>query len=281
MSESSRDIEAPRGVGKVITRIGQAVIDAVCFVGGMSLMFWDMMGWIVRWIFVPKVKVSRKGLFYQMVRVGIRSVPIVMIVQLFIGIILALQMAPTLGDYGQQDKVANIVGIAVFRELGPLISAIVLSGFAGASIAAELGTMVTAEEIEALEATALNPVRFLVVPRVLATVFMIICLVVLADVMGILGGFLTGVGVLDIPAQLYRANSLEALKIKDFLTGLVKAGVFGLLIGLIACYQGLTVKPWEGPEGVGRATTQTVVRCIVALIGADCVFTVLFYVFGV
>src|SRR3989440_6745608 len=123
-----------------------------------------------------------------MVRVGVRSIPIVMLVLFCIGSILALQMAPVLKEYGAVEQTANIISIAVFRELGPLVSAIVLTGFAGASIAAEIGTMVVSEEVEALEAQAISPVRFLVLPRVLATMVMMVCLAVVGDLMGAVGG---------------------------------------------------------------------------------------------
>jgi phospholipid/cholesterol/gamma-HCH transport system permease protein len=212
-----------------------------------------------------------------MVRVGVRSIPIIILVQTFIGIILALQLAPTMQDYGSIEKIAVIVGIAMFRELGPLLSAVVLSGFAGASIAAELGAMVEAEEIKALRAHALNPIRFLVVPRCVATVIMLVGLTLVADVVGVLGGLLTAWGVLDVPVQIYLDQTYLAVVYRDVFTGLVKAGVFGLEIAMIGCYEGLNVH--GGAEGVGRATTATVVKSIVALIATDCVFTTVFYMF--
>jgi phospholipid/cholesterol/gamma-HCH transport system permease protein len=229
-------------------------------------------------LFTPKVKLGRTALVSQMVRVGVRSLPIIVLVQTFIGIILALQMAPTLKQYGSLERVADIVAIAMFRELGPLLSAVVLSGYAGASIAAEIGAMVESEEIKALRAHALNPIRFLVVPRFLATVIMLVGLTVVADVVGVLGGLLTSWAVLDVRPQLYLENTRLALVYKDFLTGLLKAGVFGMLISMIACYEGLNVR--GGAEGVGRGTTNTVVKSIVALIATDCVFTAVFFLFG-
>src|SRR5213078_3962952 len=128
------------------------------------------------------------NLWAQMVRVGVKSIPIVSLVLFCIGAILALQMAPILRTFGVLDRVADIISLAIFRELGPLVAAIVLTGFAGASIAAEMGTMVVSEEIEALEAHAINPIRFLVVPRVLATAVMMVCLAVVADLVGMSGG---------------------------------------------------------------------------------------------
>jgi len=196
-----------------------------------------------------------------------------------IGMILPLQMFPKLDEFGQAEQIATINAIAGFRELGPLMTAIVLCGFAGASIAAELGTMVTSEEIEALKASALNPVRFLVVPRMFATVIMSVMLTVIADAVMVASGMLTSYK-LGIDFDTYFQLSFEAVDVSGFATGLVKAGVFGLLIGLIACFLGLSVKPWQGSEGVGRATTNTVVYCIVAIIAADAVFTLIFYSYG-
>lgn len=250
----------------------------VRYLGGVGYLLYDTSAWIRRSLFSREVKLGRPALASQMVRVGVRSIPIIVLVQTFIGIILALQMAPTLQAYGSLDRIANIIGIAMFRELGPLLSAIVLSGYAGASIAAEIGAMVEAEEIKALRAHGLNPVHFLVVPRLLATVIMLIGLAVLADVVGVFGGLMTSWLVLDINPNVYLFNTQQALIYRDFWTGLIKAGVFGGLISMIACYEGLSVS--GGAEGVGRATTSTVVKSIVALIATDCVFTGMFYLFG-
>ncbi|MFH1748090.1 MAG: ABC transporter permease [Planctomycetota bacterium] len=223
-------------------------------------------------------RIRLSAFVHQMVRVGVRSIPIIVLVQIFIGIILALNLAPTLQDYGQLERVADVVAIAVFRELGPLISAIILSGFAGASIAAELGAMVEGEEIKALRAHALDPIRFLVVPRICATTVMLVGLTALADVVGVFGGFLTATFVLDVGPRLYFDLTQAALEWGDYFTGLFKAGVFGAIIASLACYEGLNVR--GGAEGVGRATTTTVVKSIVALIGADMVFTAVFYALG-
>jgi phospholipid/cholesterol/gamma-HCH transport system permease protein len=215
------------------------------------------------------------SLWYQMDRVGVRSIPIVSLVLGCIGAILALQTAPILRDFGQLERVADLVAIAITRELGPLVAAVVLTGFAGAAIAAELGTMVVGEEIEALESHAINPVRFLVVPRVLATIAMTICIAVVADVMGVVGGALVGKFVLGIELDTYISRTLDMVKVRDFLTGLVKAGVFGGLISGIACHLGLGVT--GGALGVGSATTKTVVFTIVALISVDLLFTAAFF----
>lgn len=251
---------------------------AVVYVGGVLRLMGSVGERVARSVALRRPRMRRETLVQQMVRVGVRSVPIIVLVQLFIGVILTLNMAPTLESYGQIDAVANIVAIAVFRELGALITAIVLSGYAGASIAAELGTMVEGEEIKALRAHALDPIRFLVAPRVLATSIMMVALTILADAVGVFGGFLTGVVVLDLSAQTYIDNTRAILTNRDYLTGLMKAGVFGVIIAALASYEGLNVR--GGAAGVGRATTSTVVKSIVSLIGADMLFTAVFYRLG-
>jgi phospholipid/cholesterol/gamma-HCH transport system permease protein len=187
-------------------------------------------------------------------------------------------MAPILRQYGAANRVADIIAIAVGRELGPLVSAIVLTGFAGASIAAELGTMVVSEEIEALEAQAIDPVRFLVVPRMLATTIMMVCISVVGDLAGGLGGMTTANFFFGVSPTMYVHHSFDALVLKDFITGLVKASVFGLVISALACRLGLAVQ--GGAQGVGAATTRTVVLTIVGLIFVDLIFTAVFYYLG-
>ena len=248
-------------------------------IGGIFLLLCQSSYNMVKGLFIPGLRISQEALFLQMVRVGVKAIPIVILVQIAIGMILPLQMFPKLDEFGQSEQIATINAIAAFRELGPLMTAIVLCGFAGASIAAELGTMVTTEEIEALVASALNPVRFLVIPRLLATVLMTVMLTIIADVVMTGSGMFTGI-LLGIDGDTYFKLTTEAVDMAGFLTGLVKAAVFCLLVALIACFLGLSVKPWEGSNGVGNATTKTVVYGIVAIIGADVIFTLIFYSYG-
>jgi len=262
-----------------ITLIGAFALGFLEFIGGLGYLILDTIvasrqalfsrrGWRFSW----------QNLWQQMNRVGVKSIPIVSLVMLCIGAILALQMAPILRDFGEVHLVANIISIAVFRELGPLVSAVVLTGFAGASIAAEMGTMVVSEEIEALEAEAIDPIRFLVVPRVFATTVMMVCIAVVGDLMGVFGGMFTSSFFLGINRTQYLSRTFEQIKMKDFVTGLYKAGVFGMLISSLACYLGLGVT--GGAQGVGVATTRTVVLTIVALIFVDLMFTAAFYYLG-
>ncbi len=255
--------------------IGQRALEAVEQTGAVANLLREVIRWIWRSIVRPKVRIGRPNVIAQLVRVGVRSVFIVSLVSGCVGLILVLQMAPPLDDFGRKDLAANILGVAVLRELGPLIAAIVLTGFAGAAIAAELGTMVVGEEIEALEAQALNPVRFLVVPRVLATILGLIVLSVISNVVALAAGYGIAITVVGIPGQTFVDNLLEQAKPVDFITGMLKSVVFGLLIGLIACTNGLRVT--GGAAGVGQATTKTVVQSIVCIVIADLIFTVVFF----
>ncbi len=220
-------------------------------------------------------RLSWANLWEQMVRVGVKSIPIVSLVVFCIGAILALQMAPVLRTYGQTDKVANVIGVAIFRELGPLMAAIVLSGYAGASIAAEVGAMVVSEEIEAMETMAISPIRFLVLPRVLATTIMLVCLAALADLMGMLGGMLiSNIFHQHRPHQI-RPQHLPTPSPHRLLHRPDQGG------RLWPDYQLPRVLPGPGREGgatgVGQATTRTVVLTIVCLIAVDLLFTATFY----
>lgn len=268
----------PQLLGATVRLIFEGIARFIEYVGGVAGLQLRVIQRVLRAITGRGARIRIAHLLEQSFRFGVRSIPIVMIVEAFIGLILALNLAPTLERYGQIQNVATVVAIGIMRELGPLITAVLLSGFAGASIAAELGAMVEGEEIKALRAHALDPIRFLVVPRVIATAVMTVGLVVLADACGIAGGLFTGVAILDISPSLYLDITQSAVGPKDYLTGLSKAFVFGAIIAGIASYEGLNVR--GGAEGVGRATTTTVVKSIVALIGTDCVFTIVFYSLG-
>ena len=263
-------------VTRLLERIGAQGEGFVAYLGGLGYLTLDTAKHTgLGILFKPRIKADET--FFQMVRLGVRAIPIIFLVQIFVGMILALQLAPVLADYGQLDKVATVVSIAVFRELGPLISAVVLTGFAGAAIAAELGTMVVGEEIAALTTSAVNPIRFLVVPRVIACILMTVALTVLADIVGAIGGGLVDRFILMRDSWEYYHTTIDSLQAKDFVTGLIKSGIFGFLIAMIACYEGLGVR--GGAEGVGRATTQSVVLAIFLIIAADCAFTTVFYFF--
>lgn len=258
--------------------VGARTLGVLEHIGEIFFLLLDALHWVWRAVRNRRVRLGRAAMVSQLVRVGVRSLFIISLVSACVGLILTLQMAPPLEAWGQKQAVSRIVGVAVFRELGPLIAAVVLTGFAGAAIAAEIGTMVVGEEIEALEAHALNPVRFLVVPRVFATLVSMTVIAVFADAVSIASSLIGSMLALDISYASYKANLLEQVKLVDFLTGIGKAAIFGLLIGIIACGNGLKVS--GGASGVGRATTNTVVESVVAIIVADLMFTAIFYALG-
>ncbi len=261
-----------------IAIVGRRAIGVFDHTGDVFYLLTDTVKWFLRGLFSRKYRLGKSAIVSQVVRVGVESIFIVSLVSGAVGLILALQLSPPLDDFGQRDKVANIISVAVLRELGPLIGAIVLTGFAGASIAAEIGTMVVSEEIEALEASALNPIRFLVVPRLLASTISMTCLGVISSFCAIVAAMLISITMLGIPYETYMDNMLTQAKQVDFWTGVAKGGVFGTLIGIIACSNGLRVT--GGAAGVGRATTYTVVECVVAIVVADLVFTAIFFALG-
>jgi phospholipid/cholesterol/gamma-HCH transport system permease protein len=256
--------------------LGERALNILDHIGSLVLLFGQAAAWIYRaGRNRKKVRLGWGAIVSQIVRVGARSVFIISLVSACIGLILALQLSPPLDEFGQKELVANIIGVAVLRELGPLIAAVVLTGFAGAAIAAEIGTMVVGEEIEAMEAHALNPIRFLVVPRVAAAIVAMTCLAVIADAVSIGAGLMTAIVALDIPYKTFMTNLLDQVKMVDLATGIGKGSVFGLLIGVIACGNGLQVT--GGAAGVGKATTSTVVESVVAIIISDMIFTAIFY----
>src|SRR5437868_3797814 len=196
-----------------ISSLGGRALGLLEFLGGLGYLLRDTIATARRGLLAKRGRrLGWQNLWAQMVRVGVRSIPIVMLVLFCIGAILALQMAPVLKNYGATNQVPRIISVAMFRELGPLVSAIVLTGFAGASIAAEIGTMVVSEEIEALEAQAINPIRFLVLPRWLATTAMMVCVAVVGDLVGVAGGMFVGHQFLGIGGEQYLRLTFDAVK---------------------------------------------------------------------
>lgn len=211
----------------------------------------------------------------QMEEVGVKSTAIVFLISFLIGVILAFQSAYQMSRLGALDFVGALVGVAVIRELGPLMTALVIAGRVGASFTAEMGTMKVSDEILALETMALNPVKFLITPRFLALLITLPCLTIMADLMGILGGYMIGTTTLGIDSATYINNSLEAMKVKDIATGLIKSGVFAVIIVMVGSYMAFIIE--GGAEKVGQNTRSSVVVSMVLIIVADLLFTSLFY----
>lgn len=213
----------------------------------------------------------------QMDEVGVKSIPIVALVSFVIGIILVLQTAYQLEKFGAVTYAASLASVALTREMAPLLTAIVLAGRVSAAFTAELGTMLVTEEILALEVMAISPIAYLVVPRFIAMIVMLPCLTVLADVIGMMGGYVVGTCAIGIRSQLYIQNTIDALLMKDILSGLVKSVVFAAIIAMVGCYMAFVVR--GGAEGVGRSTMISVVTSLISIILADCLFTAVFYLF--
>jgi phospholipid/cholesterol/gamma-HCH transport system permease protein len=221
-------------------------------------------------------KIRLAATLTQSVRAGYNSLPLVALISLLVGMIIALQSAYQLEQMGAARLVASLVAISITRELAPLLTAIVVAGRFGSAIAAELGTMKVSQEIDALTVMGIDPVSFLVVPRLVALALTLPCLTIFADVIGILGGLVVAVGVLEMGPSGYITLTFDSLVLEDIVTGLVKSLAFAGIIGLVGCHQGL--KTTGGAEEVGHATTAAVVRSIVLIIGADLLVTALFYV---
>lgn len=252
------------------------LLDGLRYLGGLGWLSADAAGAVFAGVLRPRRPgVRAQPVFEQMARVGYHSLGLVCLVQFFIGVVLALQMAYILKKFGVTEYVGTVVGLGMFRELGPLMTAVVMAGYAGAAISAELGTMAVSEEIEALRALAISPVRYLVAPRVLAAAVMIPCVTMIGDFAGVLGGLLTAWGALGVTPGLFVHRLLDGLAVSDVLAGAFKSLVFAVLISLIACREGLGVV--SGAEGVGRAATRSVVYAVVGIIAADCFFTALFH----
>lgn len=258
----------------MVSALGRIVIEYVRWIKDIVFLFFDILFWLFIGPFKGKFA-RRQGIIEQMLFVGLRSVVIVFFVDLFTGMVLAMQTAYQLQKMGATLYVASLVAISLCRELSPVLTALVVAGRAGSAIAAELGTMKVTEQIEALDIMAINPVRFLAVPRFLALFFMLPCLTILGNLCGILGGYLVGTGSLHINPDLYLQTTFKYLELKDIYTGLIKAFVFGIIIAIISCYEGLNTR--GGAEGVGRATTRSVVISFIFIILADCLITAIFY----
>ena len=210
-------------------------------------------------------------------RAGVGSVPLVAMVSFFLGLTMALLTGYQLERFGTERLVPGLVAIAFTRELGPLLTGIMLAARIGAAFTAELGTMQVSEEVEAIEAMGISPLRFLVAPRMLALVSLMPCLSVISSVAAIIATSLISRAYFNIAWVYFTDLVLGALLIRDIVTGIIKSFLFGLLIGAIACHRGLTVK--GGAAGVGTATTSSVVTAITAVIAFDTLFNIVYVIF--
>ena len=223
-------------------------------------------------------KVSRRAVISEMVKTGYDAVPVIAFVSFLIGIILALQAAYQLRMTGSVMFVVNIVGVSLTREIAPVMTAILVAGRSGSAIAAEIGSMKVAQEVDALVTMGINPVKFLVVPKLIALVFMLPALTLFADFIGIFGGFLLSATELGIHPFVYFEKTVEVLLMKDIVAGMIKAASFGVVIALVGAYHGFKVR--GGAEDVGKRTTKSVMASNLFVIMLDAFFVMMFYFFS-
>lgn len=211
----------------------------------------------------------------QLMRIGYFSLPVVGLTALFTGAVLALQIYIGGSRFNAEGVVAQIVAIGIVRELGPVLGGLMVAGRVSAAIAAEIATMRVTEQIDALTTLSTNPFKYLVAPRLIAGIISLPILVAVADIIGVMGGYLVGVNRLNFNAGTYIANTVNFLEAGDILSGLMKAAVFGFIITLMGCYHGYY--SGRGAQGVGRATTQAVVSASVLILSANYILTEVFF----
>jgi phospholipid/cholesterol/gamma-HCH transport system permease protein len=262
----------------LLVRLGQGVLTAVesthgllTFLGQVALAF----GQFIR----GRARFRGVDLWLIVQECGAQALPIVSLISFLVGLILAFMGANQLRQFGAQIYVANLVGLSMAREMGAMMTGIIMAGRTGAAFAAQLGTMVVNQEIDALTTLGLTPTEFLVVPRMLALAMMVPLLCIYADLIGILGGAVVGVGMLHLGAAQYYQQTLSAVHLLDFVVGLSKGTVFGILIALAGCLHGMQCE--RSASAVGAAATSAVVTGIVWIIVSDAVLTAMYNVLGI
>jgi len=254
--------------------IGEATINGLAYVGALA----RITGGAVRAAFSgpPRARTQRwRRAVHQAMSAGVEALPVVSLISFFVGMIVALQGAYQLRKLGAMQLVAAAVALIITRELGPLMTAVMVIGRSGSAFAAEIGTMKVDEELDALETMALEPVPFLVAPKFLAMILMMPCLTTWADFMGVVGGGVFGVAKAGFTWGTYFHATLDALVQRDIITGLIKSLMFGIVITAVGCQEGFSTG--LGPEEVGRSTTSAVVKSIFLVIAVDLIFTAIFY----
>jgi phospholipid/cholesterol/gamma-HCH transport system permease protein len=252
-----------------LDRLGRAVLAGVEEMGKIILLFISVLGWMFR----PPLKLH--NIFKQMEFVGVKSIFVVVLTGTFTGMVMALQGYHGFRMFSAESLVGSTVALGMTRELGPVLTSLMVTARAGSAMAAELGTMRVTEQIDALYVMAANPVKHLIVPRVIAGVLMVPLLTVVSDFTGILGGYFVGVHILGINSGIFIKNITRLVDLNDIYNGLVKAACFGLILSLIGCYKGFNT--YGGAEGVGRATTEAVVLASITILISDYFLTAIMF----
>lgn len=234
---------------------------------------WFMLMDSVYWAFRRPFKLNY--LYKQMEFIGVKSLSVVIITGSFTGMVLALQTYHAFHRFSSEAIVGATVALSMTRELGPVLTALMVTGRAGSAMAAELGSMRVTEQIDALTVMALSPIKYLVTPRILAALFMLPILTVIADFMGIVGSYLIGVKLLGINEGVFISRMIKYVDLDDIYNGLVKAAFFGIVLSLVSCYKGFNTR--GGAVGVGKATTEAVVVSSITILISDYVLTSLMF----
>ncbi|MFO0627353.1 MAG: ABC transporter permease [Polyangiales bacterium] len=236
--------------------------------GGMTLLFGEALRAL------PSRPFEYREVIYQLYQMGVKSVTIANITALFVGMVMTVQFAFGLERFGATDYVGRVVGLSITRELAPSLTALVVGARIGSGMAAELGSMAVTEQIDAIRALGADPIKKLVVPRLVACVILIPVLALFADVIGFAGAMVVARLQFGTPMQFFFRTALESVRLQDFLSGVGKAPFFGVAIAIIGCYNGMTTR--GGTEGVGQSTTRTVVAAAIAVLVTDFILTKLF-----
>lgn len=252
-----------------IDNLGRTVLQNVEEMGKLLLLFISVLSWMIR----PPLKL--RNIFKQMEFVGVKSIFVVVLTGTFTGMVMALQGYHGFRMFSAESLVGSTVALGMTRELGPVLTSLMVTARAGSAMAAELGTMRVTEQIDALYVMAANPVKHLIVPRVIAGVIMVPVLTIVSDFVGILGGYFVGVVLLNINSGIFVKNITRYVDLDDIYNGLIKAAVFGLILSLIGCYKGFNTS--GGAEGVGRATTEAVVLASITILISDYFLTAIMF----
>jgi phospholipid/cholesterol/gamma-HCH transport system permease protein len=254
---------------KFITQIGRGAIDITKNLGALSIFTGAIISSTVR------LPIYFHLIFRQIIAIGFYSLPVVALTTFFSGAVLALQSYTGFSRFSAESSIATVVVLSITRELGPVLAGLMVAGRVGASIAAEIGTMRVTEQIDALYTLSTDPIKYLVFPRVAASLISLPCLVLIGDIIGVMGGYLVSVYKLGFNSNAYIVNTFQYLEFDDVMSGLVKAAAFGFIITVISCYSGYNST--KGAKGVGDATTKAVVNSSIMILLCNYLITELLF----
>ena len=261
-----------------VDNVGKKTLADLEYVGSLNIQLWATLRTMVKVLPFVGNRYRWRAAVSQMLQIGVDALPMVSLMAICTGFILAMQGASELRRFGALHYVIDLVAVGFTRELGPLLTAIAVSGRSGSAFAAEIGTMKVTEELDALRVMALEPVEFLLAPKYLAALISVPCLTIMSNVFGILAGGLFMFFSTHLAPLLYLHYVLSSIQLQDVITGLIKSVVFATIIAHVGCLEGFRVR--GGPDSVGRSTTSAVVKSTFIVIVADAVFTAIFYFMG-